>query len=220
MMVMPVLRQDTGRVEQKRRTRESLMAAAVSLLREGRTPTVAEAADRAGVSRATAYRYFPTQDTLLAPAQVHAGEGPVSDQQLLNTGQVTDPAARAGLVARRVGEYSFGNQQLLRTVLRLSLDPKLDYERPGHRQRWITDLVAPLQGTADQRTLRRLAGALNLLLGVEAVVALTDIAQLDRDEALDVLAWTAETLVSAAARSPAGDPPAQTHHRRPDEHEC
>jgi len=202
---MPVLRQDTGRVEQKRRTRESLMAAAVSLLREGRTPTVAEAADRAGMSRATAYRYFPTQDTLLGPAQVHAGESPVSDEQLLDTGTVTDPAARAGLVARRVGEYTFGNEQLLRTVLRLSLDPKLDYERPGHRRRWITGLLTPMQATADQRTLRRLAGALNLLLGVEAVVALTDIAQLDREEALDVLAWTAETLVRAAARSAAGD---------------
>ena len=205
MKVMPILRQDTGRVEQKRRTRESLMAAGVSLLREGRTPTVAEAADRAGVSRATAYRYFPTQDTLLAPAQVHAGEGPVTDKQLLDTGKVTDPAARAGIVARRVGEYGFDNEQLLRAVLRLSLDPKLDYERPGHRRRWITGLLAPLEGTADQRTLRRLAGSLNLLLGVEAVVALTDIAQLDREEALDVLAWTAETLVRAAAGSAARD---------------
>lgn len=181
------------------------MAAAVSLLREGRTPTVAEAADRAGVSRATAYRYFPTQDTLLAPAQVHGGEAPLSDEQLLDTGIVTDPAARAGLVARRVGEYTFDNEQLIRTVLRLSLDPNLDYERPGHRRRWITGLLAPLQATADQRTLRRLAGALHLILGGEAVVALTDIAELDRQEALDVLAWTAETLVRAAAKSAAGD---------------
>jgi AcrR family transcriptional regulator len=205
MTFMPVLRQDTGRTEQKRRTRESLMAAAVSLLREGRTPTVAEAADRAGMSRATAYRYFPTQDTLLAPAQVHAGESPVSDEQLLDTGKVTDPAARACLIARRLGEYSFDNEQLLRTVLRLSLDPKLDYRRPGHRRRWIAGLLAPLRGTTDQRTLRRLAGALNLLLGVEAVVALTDIAELDREEALDVLAWTAETLVRAAATSATGN---------------
>lgn len=205
MTGMPVLRQDTGRTEQKRRTRESLMAAAMSLLRDGRTPTVAEAADRAGVSRATAYRYFPTRDTLLAPAQVHAGESPLSDEQLLDTGTVSDPAARAGLVARRLGEYSFDNEQLLRTVLRLSLDPDLDYERPGHRRRWIAGLLAPLRETADDRTLRRLAGALHLLLGVEPVVALTDIAHLDREETLDVLAWTAETLVRAAAGSAAGD---------------
>lgn len=204
---MPVLRQDTGRVEQKRRTRESLMAAALALLREGRTPTVAEAADRAGVSRATAYRYFPTQDTLLAPVQVHAGDSPVSDEQLLDTGKVTDPSGRAALVARRLGEYSFDNEQLLRTVLRLSLDSQLDYERPGHRRRWIGALLAPLQGSADQRTLRRLGGALNLVFGVEAVVALTDIGRLDRDDALDVLAWTAGTLVRAAAGTAVGDLP-------------
>ena len=203
---MPVLRQDTGRVEQKRRTRESLMSAAVRLLREGRTPTVATAADRAGVSRATAYRYFPTQEALLVPAQVHAGESPVSDEQLLDTQEVTDPAARAALVARRIGEYSFDNEQLLRTALRLSLDPALDYERPGHRRRWIARLMEPLPVGPDQRTLRRLAGALNLAMGIEAVVALTDIAGLDRDEALDVLAWTAESLVRTAAESAAEDP--------------
>jgi AcrR family transcriptional regulator len=203
---MGVLSQDTGRVEQKRRTRESLMEAAAGLLREGRTPTVAATADRAGVSRATAYRYFPTQDTLLAPAQVHAGESPVSDERLLDTGAVTAPVARAAIVARRVAEYGFDNEQLLRTALRHSLDPDLDYKRPGHRRRWIADLLAPLQESTDERILRRLASALHLVLGIEALVALIDTAGLDRDEALDVLAWTAETLVDAAARSSATKP--------------
>src|SRR6266540_229583 len=53
------------RVNQKRRTRAALVQAARELLEKGRTPTVADVADEALVSRATAYRYFPSQEHLL-----------------------------------------------------------------------------------------------------------------------------------------------------------
>src|SRR5262249_15322283 len=56
---------ETGRVNQKRRTRAALVEAAKQLVGEGVTPTVAQAAEAALVSRTTAYRYFPTQDSLL-----------------------------------------------------------------------------------------------------------------------------------------------------------
>ena len=57
-----------GRTNQKRRTREALVAAARSIVADGRTPTVEQAAEIASVSRTTAYRYFPSQRALLAAA--------------------------------------------------------------------------------------------------------------------------------------------------------
>jgi len=56
----------TTRHRQKKRTRKALLDAAVELIRQGREPTVAEVAAVGEVSRATAYRYFPTQESLLA----------------------------------------------------------------------------------------------------------------------------------------------------------
>jgi AcrR family transcriptional regulator len=53
------------RERQTRRTRRALIAAADALFAEGRVPTVAAVAERADVARATAYRYFPTQEALL-----------------------------------------------------------------------------------------------------------------------------------------------------------
>ena len=50
----------------RRRTRRAMIEAATRLVREGASPSVTEVADAAGVSRATAYRYFPTQESLLA----------------------------------------------------------------------------------------------------------------------------------------------------------
>src|SRR5215469_16119095 len=78
---MPVSRQD-ARVNhnQRNRTRTAITEAAAALLREGSPPTVAEAAERAKVSRATAYRYFPTQESLLVEiAQVGPLMKPVDE---------------------------------------------------------------------------------------------------------------------------------------------
>src|SRR5580698_3059408 len=48
-----------GRVNQKLRTRNAIVAAAVELSRTGREVTMPEVARTALVSEATAYRYFP-----------------------------------------------------------------------------------------------------------------------------------------------------------------
>ncbi|HET7483433.1 MAG TPA: TetR/AcrR family transcriptional regulator, partial [Actinomycetota bacterium] len=62
---MVVSRQAPGRARQKSRTRRALIEAARESFREGHVPTIATAAELADISRATAYRYFPTQLDLL-----------------------------------------------------------------------------------------------------------------------------------------------------------
>ena len=57
-----------GRTAQKQRTRTALIDAARALVAGGTTPTVEDAAAAASISRATAYRYFPSQWALLVAA--------------------------------------------------------------------------------------------------------------------------------------------------------
>ena len=57
----------------------AIMEGARKLLREGKIPSVADAAEAARVSRATAYRYFPTQSALIQEA-VHTGSQPRGSQ--------------------------------------------------------------------------------------------------------------------------------------------
>ena len=52
-------RTTSGRANRKARTRVALLQAATELVREGRQPSMPEAADRALIS--TAYRYFPSE---------------------------------------------------------------------------------------------------------------------------------------------------------------
>src|SRR5947209_4793148 len=128
-----------GRESQKNRTRKALLAAASALMRDGRSPTVAEAAEAAGISRATSYRYFPTQDVLLAEVALFATGGPLFPAAAEN-----EPVPEAvGRLVRRVGQWTYANEEALRTLLRLSLDPSTGVGRPGHRTEWIADALAP-----------------------------------------------------------------------------
>src|SRR5688500_187467 len=108
---------ETGRKRQKARTRDALIAAARRLLAEMPMPTVEQAADAAGVSRATAYRYFPNQRDLLA-----ATHPEIEAASLLGPHAPDDPVARLDIVLDELARMTLENEPELRTALRLSLE--------------------------------------------------------------------------------------------------
>ena len=191
-----------GRESQKNRTRKALVAAAGDLMRAGHHPTVTDVAEAAGISRATAYRYFPTQEVLWAEVALFASGGPLFPTV---TKSVAVPEAVARLV-RRVGAWAYANEQPLRTILRLSLDPSTAVRRPGHRIEWIADALAPARNNIDPETYDKLSKSLTLMLGIDPIVVMKDIAGASREQALDALEWSARTLVKAALSRRASGP--------------
>src|ERR1700687_3670213 len=182
------------RHRQKNRTRRALLDAAAELMRQGREPTVAEVAEVPEAARAPAYRYFPTQESLLVEMRMFAPEGPLEmfDKVVLESG---DPVERVGVLARAVAEGALTNDTALRTLLRLSLDPETGVRRPGHRIRWIAEALQPLQGKVDGATLDRLSSALTMLLGIDPIIPLRDFAELPPAQAIEVIEWAARMLV-------------------------
>src|SRR6187397_132137 len=99
MVVMSTPYEQGGYVNLKRRTRQAVVAAARDIVADGRTPSVEEAAVAAGVSRTTAYRYFPNQAALLVAAHPEVGA-----QTLLEDDAPGDPAVRLAAVVDRFVE--------------------------------------------------------------------------------------------------------------------
>jgi len=188
----------TGRTQQKARTRKALIEAARHLLAEGMTPTVERAADRAEVSRATAFRYFANQRALLVATYPHLEEA-----SLLGAAAEKDPLVRLDAVteelARRIVEY----EQELRAHLRLSLESATAQSdelplRQGRAIGWIDDALSPLRDRMPARDLRRLVLAIRATLGIEALVWLTDVGGVSREEAVDIMRSSARTLLRSA----------------------
>lgn len=194
-----------GRVEQKRRTREALVAAARELVARGVTPTVEAAATEASVSRTTAYRYFPSQRALLLAAHPETGA-----RSLLPADAPDDVEARLDVVAGEFIRLIADTERQQRTMLRLSLDAEpgagaTDLPlRQGRAIGWIGEALAPLQGELTAAEVHRLVLAIRATIGIEALIWLTDVAGLSRAEAADLMAWSARALLHAARTT---DPP-------------
>ena len=207
--------QQEGRINQKRRTRAEILAAATELLNEGKSPTVAEVADAALVSRATAYRYFPTQEYLLFEAALESTRSDI-DHQLEKNKLPEDPEARLEMLIEVLQKRIIDKEAAFRTMLRLSLEQSPNGEeehsgqsspsrlRGGGRVRWIEKALAPVEGLLEEPDFRRLVAALSLCMGIEALVVMRDVCALETSEAEEVLRWAARTLLrSSLAEMPA-----------------
>ncbi len=190
----------------KERTRRLLADAARELLRTGAPLTVQAAAELAGVSRATAYRYLPSNEAVLMHATMPLIEDAAQRLQAPDPDTPVDVSAQdlpeqASALVRTMGGWAFDHENELRTLLRLSLAPERTSHNPRrgntNRDTWIATLLEQLPKHVPQAARDRLAVALVPLFGADAVVWSTDIAELDRDTALDVMAWMAASLVQA-----------------------
>ena len=170
------------RVAQKQRTRKALLAAVRELLAEGRHPTLAEAADRAQISRATVYRYFSSPDAMSQEAVLYAiskqfeglqfealqfGDGPTD----------ADLAMRAETVVAAILRLVMANEGLFRTYLSVAVGGggRPPAERGARRVGWISEALAPLAGSLSLARFELLVTGLSLLSGIEGLIVLRDV---------------------------------------------
>jgi AcrR family transcriptional regulator len=198
-----------GRTNQKQRTRQAIVDAAVALMADGAPPTVAQAAKAALVSRTTAYRYFPTQESLLLEVALHAE---VDELEAL----VAQPVDADHAVDRALDVLHRFNRQVLDQEARYRNAMRVYQElwfgasasgdaapvvREGRRVRWFRTSLAPLRERIGDDAVERLVLGLSVLAGMEAMTALRDVCRLAPEDALAVTDWAARTLADAVLAS-------------------
>ena len=203
---MEASRQADTRANQKRRTRSAILEAAAELLGEGTPPTVAEAAERALVSRATAYRYFPTQESLLYEVgDLESLVAPV--EALVSNFSSDDPEQRLDELIQTFMPLLLSHETMVRAAVRGYMDAWLANQREGQeiplrtgrRVRWLQEALKPVQKHFTTTEWRHLINALSLTLGSEALMAMRDVAGVDDpDEVVANLQWAAKALLRSA----------------------
>jgi AcrR family transcriptional regulator len=196
--------EQTGRVDQKRRTRQALIESARALVADGLTPTVEEAAGAASISRTTAYRYFPSQRALLVAAFPE-----IETTSLLSANATDNPTERFDTVVRAITKIVIEAEPQQRTMLRLSLEASAEERsalvlRQGRAIRWIEEALIPLRGQVPAATLHRLVLAVRATIGIESYVWLRDVAGLSPDEAGATMQWSASALLRDVLRDANG----------------
>jgi AcrR family transcriptional regulator len=168
---------------------------------EGTFPTVATAADAAKVSRATAYRYFPTQEALKVELYARQVNAPI--EKLVEAFSPEDPGQRLAALIDAYCELSTREEAHMRTALRVYQDTWLrdagagtQQVRRGRRMEWLAAVLEPLDMPPARRKL--LQAALALTVGADSIVILRDVVGLDHAEARDILQWAGAALLQAA----------------------
>jgi AcrR family transcriptional regulator len=194
---------------QKTRTRRDLVEAALELIAGGSTPTVTEVADAAGVSRRTAYRYFPSAEQLITDALLEDARSDVERE--INGDPSDDPTSddmpiRVDRLVHALHDLTTDKEHLLRQMIRFTVDrgqiePDVP-PRPSRRLEYIEQAISPLHGHLAVTDYDRLLHGLAVVIGMEARIVLSDICGLDDAQILNTETWAAQALLTAALHPP------------------
>ncbi len=192
-----------------------LLDTAMDIIQQsGHIPSVAEAAARSKVSRATAYRYFPSRsalitaviDSSLGPVRKLASDNPSGRERVHELFVQTFPRFKEFEAQLRAAAQLSLEQWALERAGLLEEEP---YRR-GHRVRILQHAIEPLAPLMKPAMRDRLHHALSVVYGIEPYVILKDIwGMRDRDVERTAL-WMADALIDAALRESGHMPEART----------
>ena len=201
---------NAGRPNQRMRTRKDLLQAASRMIKQGRKPSLEEIAAEALVSRATAYRYFPTVEALLIEAALDVAVPP--PEEMFRDAPADDPVARLERLDQALDDVLSANEASFRVMLAHSLQrspsDQAGAEIPARQNRrtpLIEAALAPAKKQFKPAALKNLRKALALVIGTEAKVVFRDVLRLDDDDARNVRRWAIRALVEAAKKSSSDD---------------
>lgn len=186
------------------RTRHLLINTAINLFDRGAFPSITEVAQEARLSRATAYRYFPTQSALVSSI-VAATLSPMASWQPT----YQDVAARIDELLSFAFPHMLKHEGTLRAALHLSLtqwaqsqsadaSPLKEKLVRGDRKAILTLVVQPLHDELTPELINRVVRALSLVYGSEIFLVMKDIWGCDNDELQNMGKWIAKAIIRQA----------------------
>jgi AcrR family transcriptional regulator len=160
--------------------------------------------------RATAYRYFPSEEALVVEASLVREFRSASE--VLPDDAPAGPASRAVTVQRYLFDHARAHEVEFRAFLRATFEQWLSARgepeaplRAGRRMEMFARALAPVEADIGADTARRLELALSMMSGVESLIAARDVCRIDPDEARDIMSWAVQTLVRAVLAGAPGD---------------
>jgi AcrR family transcriptional regulator len=182
----------------------------MALLAKGTTPSVADVAAAADVSRRTIYLYFETFDQLLLDATVGALSQASVDRAIEANPPGDTVEDRVERLVRALHHVSPDVERLGRALIRLTVEAGPEtmgrkLPRRGYRRvEWIESALSPWRDQLGRARSRRLVAALAMVVGWEALIVQRDVCGLTASEGEELSVWAARALLNATLRDARG----------------
>lgn len=185
------------------RTRSLLIDTAMNMFDSGAFPSITEVAQEAQLSRATAYRYFPTQSALVS-AIVTKILSPISNWRPAKT----DVGERIDELLAFALPGMLEHEGTLRAALYLSLTQwaqsrnscRQETENLAREERklLLQQVVEPLNQQMSAKRVERVIQSLSLVYGPEIFLVMKDIWGCSNHQLEDIAKWIAKAIVHQA----------------------
>ena len=189
----------SGRKNQKLKTRDKIIEAANELLNSGEELNMDKVAKKAGISRATTYRYYSSPELLAV--QLNLNLNVPSPKQM--TDSLSELSLEKGMleVQNQFLNFIFKNENSSRTFLSAFLSmtsPEL--KRGENRLKTIKKFLSNSSNDLNEDTKEKLKYIAVLLMGIEAVIVTKDVCGLDEEKSREILTWGLEMVLKGTKR--------------------
>lgn len=187
---------DTGRINQKLKTRNKIIKGAQEFLAKGLAFTLEDVASASGVSRATVYRYYSNVEAVAAEAaldlNIESSERIFEQYQHL-------PLKEALLgIQHHINRFTISNEATLRKFLSVIIAGEAPEAKRGARRVSVLSMALQDQNLdPKQLEVKNLIHITTLLMGMEAFIVAKDVCHLGDQESMDVLRWGLEKVLQA-----------------------
>lgn len=187
---------DTGRINQKLKTRSRIIKSAQQFLEQGQSFTLEDVASASGVSRATIYRYYSNLEALAAevaldlsfktPTEMYEQHKHLPLQEMILN------------IQDYINRFSIDNEAAFRKFLSVVIAGEAPESKRGARRVSVLRMVLQ-NGKLDIENpeVKNLIHIATLLMGMEAFIVAKDVCRLGDQESMDVLKWGMEKLLQA-----------------------
>lgn len=189
---------NSGRIQQKMKTREKLLGVAHRWLIEGKPIDIEQIAKEAQVSKATAYRYFSSKDVLQREASLHSKS---EEKENLFSGLPADDLdGRIETLINYHYEILTKNEVefrlFLSAILKESVQNKESYSRAARRVLLIEEALKPLRNSVSMGDFNKMVSSISVILGIESITVLKDLCNLDFEEVLETWRWMIRKIIT------------------------
>ena len=187
---------DDGRINQKDKTRSRILSAAKRLMSEDKKITLEEVALKAGVARATIYRYFPNIDLLYTEASLDIHFS--SPKELFEEVKNMTLNQRLTHIQDYYNKMAQDHELIFRRYLSATLLESLGSNKKIRGARRVEAMSLALASSKDKyskESLDHLKNTGTMLMGIESVIVAKDVCGLSDKKTNDTLKWALEMIL-------------------------
>jgi AcrR family transcriptional regulator len=185
-----------GRAEQKAKTRTRILDEARGLLQKEKDITLEEVAEKAGISRATIYRYYSNVDLLTMEASLEIYHK--TPEELYEEVKEKSLEERLLYIQKHYNNFAQENETVFRRYLSAVLAESISSKeklRGARRLKSLNKALQSFEKDFEKNDLEKLKNSAAVLMGIDALVVCKDVCDLDNQKANDTLAWALEMIL-------------------------